>query len=194
VDNRRRTVALVVLCLCAFTTAVDVTITNVALPFVSADLKASTGDLQWVIDSYNIMLAGLLVLGGGLADRIGRKTVFLGGYALFGIACLLAASSSSADQLIAARALMGVGAAGVVAPALAIIATLYEPDERARTIATWAVFGAAGLAVGPVSRRDPAEPLLVGLGLLGQRARRRHRSGAGRPFHSAVATVSGPAR
>jgi len=143
--------SLGVLCLCAFTASVDITITNVALPFVSADLKASTVDLQWVIDSYNIMLAGLVVLGGGLADRVGRKTVFLGGFALFGLACLLAALSSSSDELIAARALMGVGAAGVVAPALAIVATLYGPDERARAIGVWAVFGAAGLAVGPVA-------------------------------------------
>jgi DHA2 family multidrug resistance protein-like MFS transporter len=79
VSSRRRTVAMVVLCLCALTTAVDITITNVALPFIGRDLRSSVAGLQWVIDAYNIVLAGLLVLGGGLADRYGRRKVFLGG-------------------------------------------------------------------------------------------------------------------
>jgi len=149
-DDRRRTLALVVLCLCALTTAVDITITNVALPFISSELSASTSDLQWVIDSYNIVLVGLLVLGGGLADRYGRKRVFLIGYGLFGLACLLAAFSPSTGALIGARALMGIGAALVIAPALAIIAGLYPPARRAGAIALWAVFGAIGIAIGPV--------------------------------------------
>jgi EmrB/QacA subfamily drug resistance transporter len=148
---RRRTVALVVLCLCALTTGVDVTITNVALPSIGEELGAGTNGLQWVVDSYNIVLAGLLVLGGGLADRFGRRRVFLGGYTLFGLACLLAALSTETGTLVGARALMGVGAAAVVAPALAIIAGLYPPEERAGAIALWAVFGAAGLAIGPVA-------------------------------------------
>ena len=150
VDDRKRTIALAVLCLCAFTTAVDITITNIALPFIGRDLDADTSDLQWIIDIYNIVLAGLLVLGGGLADRLGRRKVFLAGYALFGLACLLAAFSPSSEALIGARALMGIGAAGVVAPALAIIAGLFPPEKRGGAIAAWAVFGAAGLAVGPV--------------------------------------------
>jgi EmrB/QacA subfamily drug resistance transporter len=141
---------LVVLCLCALTTGLDMTIVNLALPFISRELHASISELQWVIDAYNIVIAGLLVLGGGLADRYGRKIVFLSGFALFGVACLLASMSTSAEALIAARTLMGVGAAGVVAPALAIISVLYPPDERAPAIAAFAVFGAAGLAIGPV--------------------------------------------
>jgi EmrB/QacA subfamily drug resistance transporter len=149
-SGRARTIALAVLCLCALTTAVDITITNVALPFIGHELDATTSDLQWVIDSYNIVLAGLLVLGGGLADRYGRRTVFLVGYALFGVACAVAAFAPSAPALIGARALMGVGAAGVIAPALAIVATLYPPEERGRAIAAWTVFGAIGLAIGPV--------------------------------------------
>lgn len=150
VTPRRRTVAMVVLCLCALTTAVDITITNVALPFIGRELNSSFAGLQWVIDAYNVVLAGLLVLGGGLADRYGRRKVFLGGYALFGVSCLVAAFSSSTEMLIGARALMGVGAAAVIAPALAIVAVLYPPAERGRAIALWAVFGAAGLAIGPV--------------------------------------------
>jgi EmrB/QacA subfamily drug resistance transporter len=145
-----RQAALAVLCLCALTTGLDLTIVNLALPFIGRELHASISELQWVVDAYNIVIAGLLVLGGGLADRYGRKIVFLSGYALFGVACLLAAFSSSAEALIAARALMGVGAAGVVAPAFAIIAVLYPAEVRGSAIAAFAVFGAAGLAIGPV--------------------------------------------
>jgi EmrB/QacA subfamily drug resistance transporter len=150
VERRRRQIALAVLCMCALTTAIDMTITNLALPFIGRELDASISELQWVIDAYNIVLAGLLVLGGGLADRYGRRKVFLGGYALFGLACLLAAFSPSALALIGARALMGVGAAAVIAPALAIVAGLFPPEERGTAIAAWAVFGAAGLALGPI--------------------------------------------
>src|SRR6478735_2754554 len=145
-----RRVALVVLCLCALTTGLDMTIVNLALPFIARELRASVSELQWVIDAYNIVIAGLLVLGGGLADRYGRKLVFLSGYALFGVACLFAAFSTSAEALIASRTLMGVGAAGVVAPALAILSMLFPPEERGPAIAAFAVFGAAGLAIGPV--------------------------------------------
>jgi EmrB/QacA subfamily drug resistance transporter len=150
-DPANRRVALVILCFCAMTTAVDMTITNVALPSIGKELDAPTSELQWVVDAYNIVLAGLLVLGGGLADRYGRRRVFLTGYAVFGIACAVAAFSPTSEALIAARALMGVGAAGVVSPALAIIAGLYPPEERAGAIGWWAMFGAAGLALGPIA-------------------------------------------
>jgi EmrB/QacA subfamily drug resistance transporter len=149
-EPRRRAIALSVLCLCALTTAIDITITNVALPFIGQDLDASVAGLQLVVDAYNIVLAGLLVLGGGLADRFGRRMVFLGGYALFGVSCLLAAFSPSTGALIGARAVMGVGAAAVIAPALAIVATMYPPEDRGRAIGLWAVFGATGLALGPI--------------------------------------------
>src|SRR5207302_3490493 len=114
-DPRSRRLALGIICLCAFTTAIDITITNVALPFIAKDLKANTTSLQWIVDVYNIVLAGLLLLGGGLADRFGRKKIFLAGYGLFGVACAVAAFSTSTGALVAARALMGVGAAGVIA-------------------------------------------------------------------------------
>jgi EmrB/QacA subfamily drug resistance transporter len=148
--SRSAPIALAVLCLCALTTGLDMTITNVALPFISKELDAGTNGLQWVIDAYTLALAGLLVLGGGLGDRLGRKKVFLGGYALFGVGCLLAALSPTTEALIGARTLMGVGAAGVISPALAILAGIYPPERRAKAIAAWAVFGAAGLAIGPV--------------------------------------------
>src|SRR5215468_4594390 len=92
-----RRVALVVLCLCALTTGLDMTIVNLALPFIGRELHASISELQWVVDAYNIVIAGLLVLGGGLADRYGRRLVFLTGYAVFGLACLVAAFSPSTE-------------------------------------------------------------------------------------------------
>jgi EmrB/QacA subfamily drug resistance transporter len=150
ISERRRTTALAIVCLCAFVAAVDITITDVTLPFIADDLHADTSDLQWVVDAYNIVLAGLLLFGGGLADRYGRKRVFLMGFALFGIGCLVAAFSSSVGMLVAARGVMGIGAAGVIAPALAILAGLYPPERRAPAVAAWAVFGAAGLAAGPI--------------------------------------------
>jgi MFS transporter, DHA2 family, multidrug resistance protein len=151
IDGRRRSLALGILCLCALTAGLDMTIANVALPSIGRALDAQTNELQWTIDAYNIVLAGMLVLGGALADRYGRRLVFLGSFTLFAIASLAAAFSPSMGSLIASRAVMGLGAAGVTAPALAIIASMYRPDERGRAIAAFVVFGATGLAVGPVA-------------------------------------------
>lgn len=146
----RRGLALSVLLLCVFAGSVDVTISNVALPSIAQDLRASTSTLQWVVDAYNIALAGLLLLGAGLADRFGRKRVYLSGYAMFGAACLAAAFAGSAGALVAARAVMGVSAAMMMAPSLAILATIYPPEQRSRAIALWAMVGGAGIAAGPV--------------------------------------------
>ncbi|WP_170284707.1 DHA2 family efflux MFS transporter permease subunit [Kribbella amoyensis] len=151
VGARRRSLALGILCLCALTSGVDLTITNVALPEIGRALDAGTDELQWTIDAYNLVLAGMLVLGGALADREGRRRVFLVSYAVFALASLAAAFSPSTGALIAARAVMGLGAAGVTAPALAIIASMYPPDKRGRAIGTFVVFGATGLAVGPIA-------------------------------------------
>jgi EmrB/QacA subfamily drug resistance transporter len=123
----------------------------VALPSIGRALDAPTNELQWTIDAYNIVLAGLLVLGGGLADRLGRRKVFLASYLLFAIASLGATFSPSIGALIASRGLMGLGAAGITAPALAIIASMYPPEERGRAIGAFVVFGATGLAVGPIA-------------------------------------------
>ncbi len=150
-SEARRRIALAVLCLCALTAGVDLTITNVALPFIGRALDAPINELQWAVDAYNIVLAGLLVLGGALADRYGRRRIFLLSYALFALASLAAAFSPTAGALIGARALMGVGGAGITAPALAIISSMYGPDERGRAIGAFVVFGASGLAVGPIA-------------------------------------------
>ncbi len=148
---RRRATALAVLCLCALTAGLDMTITNVALPFIARDLDAPTNELQWTVNAYNIVLASMLVLGGALADRYGRRRVFLLSYVLFALASVAAAFSPGTAALIAARAVMGLGAAGVTAPALALIASMYAPAERSGPIGTFVVFGAAGLAIGPIA-------------------------------------------
>jgi DHA2 family multidrug resistance protein-like MFS transporter len=149
--GRRRSVALGTLCLCALTAGLDITIVNVALPSIGRALDAPTNELQWTIDAYNIVLTGMLVLGGALADRLGRRRVFLASFTLFAVASLVAAFSPSTGALIAARAVMGLGAAGVTAPALAIIASMYRPEVRGPAIAAFVVFGATGLAVGPIA-------------------------------------------
>jgi EmrB/QacA subfamily drug resistance transporter len=144
-------VALGTLCLCSLTAGVDMTITNVALPSIGHALDTSTNQLQWTVDAYNIVLAGMLVLGGALADRHGRRLVLVVSFVVFALASVVAAFSPSIGVLIAARALMGLGAAGVTAPALAIIASMFQPKERGSAIAVFVIFGATGLAAGPIA-------------------------------------------
>ncbi len=151
IGGTERAVALSILCMCALIAGIDMTITNVALPYIARAFDAPTSELQWTVDSYNIVLAGFLVLGGALADRHGRKLVFLVSFVIFGAGSAAAAFSPNIAALIAARAVMGLGAAGFTAPALAIVAAMYPPEERGRAISAFVVFGATGLAVGPIA-------------------------------------------
>lgn len=145
-----KSAALLVIAVAGFFVATDVTITNVALPSIGTELGASTSALQWVMDAYNIALAGLLLLGGALGERFGRKWVFLGGLTTFGLGSLLAGLSPNIGSLIGARVVMGVGAAMLLTPALSLISSLFSPAERAKAIGVWATAGAAGLAAGPI--------------------------------------------
>ena len=147
---RGRRVALVVLCLCALTTGLDMTIVNLALPFIGRDLHASISELQWVIDAYNIVIAGLLVLGGGLADRYGRKIVFLSGFALFGVACLLARSAPRPRHSSRRARSWASARPASSRPRSRSSRCSTRPRSAAPAIAAFAVFGAAGLAIGPV--------------------------------------------
>jgi EmrB/QacA subfamily drug resistance transporter len=148
----RRWIALVALCLSVVIINVDNTILNVALPTLVRTLHATSSQLQWIIDSYAMALAGMLLVGGSLGDRFGRKRLFVLGLALFLAGSIGAAFSGSVALLIAFRAVMGVGAALTMPSTLSIINdTFRSPQERARAISAWAGSSGLGLAIGPVA-------------------------------------------
>ncbi len=146
----RRWMILGVLCLSLVLVVVGNSSLNVALPRLQEDLGASSTQLQWIVDAYSIVFACLLLPSGALGDRFGRKGALQLGLATVGIASLLSTFAHSATQLIATRALMGVGAAFVMPATLSILANVFPPGERARAIAIWAGFSGAGAAIGPV--------------------------------------------
>jgi EmrB/QacA subfamily drug resistance transporter len=150
--NPRRWQILGVLCVSLFVIVMDNTIVNVALPTLARELGASTSGLQWIVDAYTLVFAGLLLAAGGLADRFGRKGALLAGLATFGAFSAAAAFASSTGQLIGARALMGVGAAFIFPTTLAIIVNVFtDPRERAAAIGIWTAIAGVGVALGPIS-------------------------------------------
>jgi EmrB/QacA subfamily drug resistance transporter len=148
--NRNRW-ALVAVALATFMTYLDNNIVNVAIPDIQRDLGLSTAGIEWVVSGYILTFAGLLLAGGRLADRFGRRRLFLIGLAVFTASSLLAGFADGAATLIAARALQGIGAAAVTPTTLAIIsATFTDPKERNAAVGIWGGVGALALAVGPV--------------------------------------------
>jgi len=131
----RRWKILAVLCSCVLVTVLDGSIVNTALPILASTLDATVSQLQWIVDSYLIVFAGSLLTAGTLGDRFGRKGALLGGLVVFGMASLLAGLCSSANQLIAARALMGLGAAFILPTTLSIITQVFPASERPGAIA-----------------------------------------------------------
>jgi EmrB/QacA subfamily drug resistance transporter len=129
---------------------IDGTVVNVALPAIQRDLRASVFEAQWVVESYALFLAALLLVGGSLGDRFGRRRVFAIGVAIFGLASLACAAAQDVQQLIAARAVQGVGAALLVPGSLALISATFPESERGRAIGTWSGFSGITAALGPV--------------------------------------------
>ncbi|MEV5826467.1 MFS transporter [Spirillospora sp. NPDC052242] len=138
-----------VLCLSLFVVVVDNTILNVAIPSLMTETDATTSDVQWVIDAYSLVFAGLLLTAGSLGDRFGRRRAMLAGFALFGGASLLAAFAAGPGHLVALRALMGAGGAFLMPGTLSIMAQVFGPDERAKAFAIWGGTSMVGVAAGP---------------------------------------------
>src|SRR6266540_4137994 len=146
----RRWWALAALGLTVLTIGFDATILNVALPTLATALHASTGALQWMVDAYVLVFAGLLLPMGALGDRFGRKRLILVGLVLFGAASVLATYAGSTGPLIAARAIMGIGAAVLTPIAAAVLPVIFPPQERAKAISFFAIGMGVGVPLGPI--------------------------------------------
>ena len=149
-DYERRWWTLGVLCLSLVMIVAANASLNVAIPTLVRDLHASSSDLQWVVDAYSLVFAGLLLTAGSLGDRFGRRLALNSGLVIFGAASGLAVFSGSSGLLITARAAMGVGAALVMPATLSVLAHVFPPSERRRAIAVWAGFAGVGVASGGV--------------------------------------------
>ncbi|MDQ1009447.1 EmrB/QacA subfamily drug resistance transporter [Streptomyces sp. V4I23] len=127
----------------------DSTVVNVALPRIGRDLDADLAVLQWTVNAYMLTLAGLILLGGALGDRYGRRRIFVLGVVWFAIGSLLCGLAPNGGILVAARALQGVGGALLTPGSLALIQASFHPDDRARAVGLWSGLGGVGAAVGP---------------------------------------------
>jgi EmrB/QacA subfamily drug resistance transporter len=152
VPDARRWYTLVVLAMCTLVISVDNTILNVALPTITRDLGASASQLQWVIDSYTMVFACLLLVAGALGDRFGRRLTLVAGLGWFGVFAIFSAFGSSPAHLIAGRGLMGLGAAFIFPSTLSILTTSFpDPRERAKAIGVWASVSSLAMVIGPLS-------------------------------------------
>ena len=146
-----RGLVLLALCSAALIINIDVTIVNVTLPSLVRQLGATTSSLQWVVDAYTLVFAALILGAGSISDRLGRKGVLLGGLAIFAVGSLAGALSQNAGELIAARVVMGIGAAAIFPATLSLIANVFtERKERAKAIGAWGATTGVGVAAGPI--------------------------------------------
>src|SRR5438270_5872692 len=148
--HARRWFLLAMMCLSLVLVVMSVSGLVTAIPTMQEALNASASQIQWILDAYAIVFAGSLLTAGALGDRVGRKKALLAGLLVFGAGALVAGLASSASQVIAGRAVMGIGAALVMPATLSIITTIFPPEERSRAIAVWAGFAGAGGAIGPI--------------------------------------------
>lgn len=144
-----RWLILAVICLAQFVVVLDNTVLNVAIPSLTRQLSASAAEVQWMINAYAVVQAGLLLAAGGAADRYGRRRMLLAGLVLFGLGSLAAGLAQSSGQLIAARAGMGVGGALLLTTTLAVAVQIFDAAERPKAIGVWAAVNALGFAAGP---------------------------------------------
>jgi EmrB/QacA subfamily drug resistance transporter len=148
----RRWVGLGVLCASLLVIVVDNTIVNVALPTLARELDAGVSDLQWVVDAYTLVFAGLLLLAGAVGDRFGRRRTLLAGLLVFAGASTAAAWAGSVEELVAWRAVMGAGAACIMPATLSLLVSVFEDErERATAVGIWAATAGIGVALGPVA-------------------------------------------
>ena len=147
---KRRWLILLVLNVSLLVIVVDNSILNVAIPSIVNQLGASTSELQWIVDSYTLVFAGLLLTAGSLGDRFGRLPALQFGLTVFGLGSLLAALSDSSGQLIATRAFMGIGGAFIMPATLSIIANVFPAPERGKAIGVWAATAGVAIALGPL--------------------------------------------
>jgi MFS family permease len=145
----RKWLALALLALAQFVVVLDASIVNVALPSIGRDLEFSQENLSWVVNAYTLTFGGFLLLGGRMADLLGRRRLFMAGIVLFGIASLLGGLSETEGQLIAARALQGLGAALLSPAALSLVTVIFkEGAERNKALGVWGAVAGSGGAVG----------------------------------------------
>jgi DHA2 family multidrug resistance protein-like MFS transporter len=148
--SARRWLALLAIAASVLVVGLDLTVLNLALPSMAVSLHASTGDLQWIVDAYSLVLAALILPAGLLGDRYGRKRVLLIALVLFGASSLACAYASSTGELIAARAVLGIGAAAIFPLALSVLPVLFAPEERQRAVAAIAGASMLSFPIGPI--------------------------------------------
>ena len=148
--HQRRWFLLGVMCLSLVMVVMSVSGINVALPSMQQSLDADATDLQWIVDSYAIVFAGLLLSAGAIGDRFGRKLALIGGLAVFAAGSLIGALADTSNMVIVSRAVAGIGAAFVMPATLSLVSAIFPPEERGKAIAIWAGFAGAGGALGPL--------------------------------------------
>lgn len=148
--HAQRWLILGVICLAQLTVLLDNTVLNVAIPSLTAELDASTADVQWMINAYSLVQAGLLLTAGSASDRYGRKKMLVAGLVVFGVGSLAAGLSQSSGQLIAARAGMGVGGALLITTTLSVVVQIFDDTERVKAIGIWSTVNSLGFAAGPL--------------------------------------------